>query len=210
MNSVKDLYKNYKNFKDKEIKIAGWVRTIRASKAIGFIEINDGSMFKNVQIVFEDIKIDNFQEVSRYGVGSSLTVEGIIILTPDAKQPFEINATKIILEGKSESDYPLQKKRHSFEFLRTIAHLRPRTNTFSAVFRVRSLASYAIHKFFQDKGFIYVQTPIITGSDCEGAGEMFRVTTLDEKAPPLDDKGEIDYSQDFFGKENKPDGQWSA
>jgi asparaginyl-tRNA synthetase len=201
MNSVKDLYKNYKNFKDKEIKIAGWVRTIRASKAIGFIEINDGSMFKNVQIVFEDIKIDNFQEVSRYGVGSSLTVEGIIILTPDAKQPFEINATKIILEGKSESDYPLQKKRHSFEFLRTIAHLRPRTNTFSAVFRVRSLASYAIHKFFQDKGFIYVQTPIITGSDCEGAGEMFRVTTLDEKAPPLDDKGEIDYSQDFFGKE---------
>ncbi|MCK5342944.1 MAG: asparagine--tRNA ligase, partial [Candidatus Heimdallarchaeota archaeon] len=201
MDNIKDLYKKYKNLSEKKVIISGWIRTIRVSKAIGFIEVNDGSLFKNVQIVFEDIKIDNFSKISKYGVGAAVTVEGTIVLTPEARQSFEINASKIILEGQSDNDYPLQKKRHSFEFLRTIAHLRPRTNTFSAVFRIRSLASYAIHKFFQDKGFIYVQTPIITGSDCEGAGEMFRVTTLDGENPPLNDEGKVDYTQDFFGKE---------
>lgn len=169
-------------------------------KNFGFIELNDGSFFKNIQIVF-DAKLGNFEEISKLAISSSLTVEGKLVLTPESKQPFEIHASNIIIEGLSSSDYPLQKKRHTLEYLRTIAHLRPRSNTFSAVFRVRSLAAYAIHKFFQDQNFVYVHTPIITGSDCEGAGEMFRLTTLDLNNVPKDKEGNIDFSRDFFNKE---------
>ena len=198
---VKQLYRETEKFADQSIKLSGWIRTIRASNAFGFIEVNDGSFFKNVQVVFES-ELENFKEVSKLAISSSITVEGVIVLTPGAKQPFEIKASKIIIEGHSHSEYPLQKKRHSLEYLRTIAHLRPRSNTFSAVFRVRSLAAFAIHKFFQEKSYVYVHTPIITGSDCEGAGEMFRLTTLDAKNPPLTEDGSVDYSQDFFGKES--------
>lgn len=197
---VKDIYRNTEKYVDQVITISGWVRTIRASKRFGFIEINDGSFFKNIQVVYEE-DLENFKEISKLNVSSSLVVEGKLVLTPEAKQPFEIKATKITIEGRSTPDYPLQKKRHSFEFLREIAHLRPRSNTFSAVFRVRSLAAYAIHKFFQERNFVYVHTPIITASDCEGAGEMFRVTTLDLNNIPRDEQGNIDFSQDFFGKE---------
>ena len=197
---IKQLYRETDKFIDKEISISGWVRTERVSKNFGFIELNDGSFFKNIQIVFDD-KLNNFEEISKLSISSSLTVEGKIVLTPEAKQPFEIHASNIIIEGLSSSDYPLQKKRHSLEFLRTIAHLRPRSNTFSAVFRVRSLAAYAVHKFFQEKGFVYVNTPIITCSDCEGAGEMFRITTLDLNNIPKDKDGNVDFSKDFFGKE---------
>ncbi|MFW5648508.1 MAG: asparagine--tRNA ligase [Candidatus Alkaliphilus sp. MAG34] len=197
---IKDIYRNSGKYGGQTIKIEGWIRTLRASKAFGFIEINDGSFFKNLQIVFEK-DLENFAEISKLSISTAIRVEGKLVLTPDAKQPFEIKATKVEIEGTSHRDYPLQKKRHSFEFLREIAHLRPRSNTFSAVFRVRSLAAYAIHKFFQERNFIYVHTPIITGSDAEGAGEMFKVTTFDFKNIPLNDEGNVDYTEDFFGKE---------
>ena len=197
---IKDLYKNAENYADTEISISGWVRTVRVSKVFGFIELNDGTFFNSVQVVFEEDKINNFKEIASLNVGSALNVKGVLVMTPDAKQPFEVKATEIEVEGASTPDYPLQKKRHSFEFLRTIAHLRPRTNTFSAVFRVRSLAAFAIHKFFNERGFVYTHTPIITASDCEGAGEMFKVTTLDLADVPKNEDGTVDYSEDFFGK----------
>ncbi|WP_414632526.1 asparagine--tRNA ligase [Clostridium sp. UBA4548] len=197
---VKQLYRETEKFAEKEVAISGWIRTLRSSKAFGFIEVNDGSFFKNVQVVFEDA-LENFKEIEKLSISSSITVIGNVVLTPEAKQSFEIKATKIVVEGESSSDYPLQKKRHSFEYLRTIAHLRPRSNAFSAVFRVRSLTAFAIHKFFQERGFVYTHTPIITGSDCEGAGEMFRVTTMDLNSIPKTEEGKIDYKQDFFGKE---------
>ena len=199
-NLIRSLYRNTDDFLSKDITISGWIRTLRASNAFGFIEVNDGSFFKNIQVVFDD-KLDNFKEISKLPINSSISVVGTLVATPDAKQPFEIQAKEVIVEGMSNSDYPLQKKRHTFEYLRTIAHLRPRTNAFSATFRVRSVAAFAIHKFFQEQNFVYTHTPIITGSDAEGAGEMFRVTTLDPKNPPLTEDGNIDYSKDFFGKE---------
>lgn len=208
---IKDLYRNSQNYVDQQVQISGWVRTIRDSKTFGFIELNDGSFFKGVQIVFDE-QLDNFKEIAKLPISTSISVEGDFVLTPQAKQPFEIKATSIVVEGTSNTDYPLQKKKHSFEYLRTIAHLRPRTNTFSAVFRVRSLASYAIHKFFQDRGFVYVHTPIITGSDTEGAGEMFRVTNLDLNNLPKNEEGKVDSTQDFFNKETNltVSGQLSA
>ncbi len=198
---IKEVYLKSSQLDGETVSICGWVRTLRDSKTFGFIELNDGSYFKNIQIVIEDEKLENFAQLCKLNVGASLRVEGTLVLTPEAKQPFEIKATRVLVEGESTPDYPLQKKRHSFEYLRTIPHLRARTNTFSAVFRVRSHIAYAIHKFFNDRGFVYVHTPLITGSDCEGAGEMFRVTTLDMNNLPKDDKGSIDYSQDFFGRE---------
>lgn len=198
---VKTLYRNQEEYLSKEIKISGWIRTLRASNAFGFIEVNDGTFFKNVQIVFDN-KIENFKEVSKLPISSSITVIGALVATPEAKQPFEIQAKEVIIEGMSNADYPLQKKRHTFEYLRSIAHLRPRSNAFSAVFRVRSVAAYAIHKFFQERGFVYTHTPLITGSDAEGAGEMFRVTTLDLNNIPKTEDGAIDFKQDFFGKES--------
>lgn len=197
---IKELFRNTPQYLDKTITVSGWVRTLRASNAFGFIELNDGSFLKNIQIVF-DQNLENFKDISKLNISSSIKVTGKLIATPQAKQPFEIQASEVVIEGLSSPEYPLQKKRHSFEFLREIAHLRPRSNTFSAVFRVRSLAAYAIHKFFQDRGFIYTHTPIITGSDCEGAGEMFRVTTLDFNNIPKNEDGSIDFSEDFFGKE---------
>lgn len=197
---VKSLYRNTSDYLNKEVSITGWIRTLRASNAFGFIEVNDGSFFKNIQIVFDN-NLENFKEISKLPISSSLKVVGTLVETPNAKQPFEIQAKEIIIEGISDSDYPLQKKRHTFEYLRTIAHLRPRSNAFSAVFRVRSVAAYAIHKFFQDRGFVYTNTPLLTGSDCEGAGEMFRVTTLDLNDIPKTEEGKVDYSKDFFGKE---------
>ena len=197
---IKSLFRNTEEYGGKEVTISGWVRTIRVSKNFGFVEINDGGFFKSLQIVIEPSKLDNYAAVSKLNVGAAITATGILELTPEAKQPFEMKADSIFIDGESTTDYPLQKKRHSFEFLRTIAHLRPRTNTFAAVFRVRSLIAYAIHQFFQERGFVYVHTPIITGSDCEGAGEMFRVTTLDPENLPLNKDGSVDYSQDFFGK----------
>jgi len=197
---VKQLYRESQKYLNEDVRISGWVRTVRSSKAFGFIELNDGTFFKNLQIVFDE-KLENFKQVEKLPISSSITVEGKLVETPGAKQPFEVHATKIIIEGMSSSDYPLQKKRHTFEYLRTIAHLRPRSNTFSAVFRVRSVAAFAIHKFFQEKGFVYVNTPIITGSDCEGAGEMFRVTTLDLNNIPRKEDGSVDFSEDFFGRE---------
>jgi asparaginyl-tRNA synthetase len=199
--TIKKLYRETETYVNQTIEITGWVKTVRDSKTFGFIEINDGSFFKNLQVVFEEDKISNFKDIAKLPIGSSIRVEGTFVETPQSKQPFELKAIKIGIEGYCTADYPLQKKRHSFEFLRTIAHLRPRTNTFSAVFRVRSLVAFAIHKFFQERGFVYVQTPIITTSDCEGAGEMFRVTTFDLKQVPEDVQGNIDYSKDFFGKE---------
>jgi len=197
---VKKIFRETEVYAGKTVKISGWIRTLRASNAFGFIELNDGSFFKSIQVVFEQ-NLDNFKEISKLSVSSSITVEGVLEVTPNSKQPFEIKAGSIIIEGLSSPEYPLQKKRHTLEYLRSIAHLRPRSNVFSAVFRVRSLAAFAIHKFYQQKGFVYVQTPLITGSDAEGAGEMFRVTTLDMKNPPLKEDGTIDYSKDFFGKE---------
>ena len=196
---VKEIYKDAASFDNKKVEISGWIRTIRASNAFGFIEINDGTFFKNIQIVFEEQILENYKEIASMNVGAALNITGTVVLTPEAKQPFEVKAEKIEIEGASTPDYPLQKKRHSFEFLRTISHLRPRTNTFSAVFRVRSLAAFAIHKFFNERGFVYTHTPIITASDCEGAGEMFRVTTMDMNDVPMEN-GEVDYSKDFFGK----------
>ena len=197
---IKQLFRETPQFLNQSIQVSGWARTIRDSKTFGFIELNDGSFFRNLQVVFDD-SLANFAEIAKLGAGSALTVEGKLVESPGAKQPFELKATRITVEGVSAPDYPLQKKRHSFEFLRTIAHLRPRTNTFAAVFRIRSLAAYAIHRFFQERNFVYVHTPLITGSDCEGAGEMFRVTTLDAANPPRDEQGKVDFSQDFFGKE---------
>ncbi len=203
MNDVqlRELHRNTAEYADKEIVVRGWVRTNRSSNKFGFIELNDGTFFKSVQVVYETDKIDNFNEIAKAPISSALMVKGVLVLTPDAKQPFEIKATEVVMEADSEADYPLQKKRHSMEFLREIAHLRPRSNTFSAVFRVRSLVAYAIHKFFQENDFVYVHTPIITGSDCEGAGEMFRVTTLDMENVPKTEDGKVDYSDDFFCKE---------
>lgn len=194
----RDLFKSPENYNEKEIAIEGWIRTIRDSKNFGFIELNDGTYMKNVQVVFES-HLENFEEVKKYSTGSAISVKGILVMTPDAKQLFEIKATEIVMEGESDPSYPLQKKRHSLEYLRTIAHLRPRTNTFSAVFRVRSLAAFAIHKFFNERGFVYAHPPIITASDAEGAGEMFRVTALDlDNIEKVD--GKTDYTKDFFGK----------
>jgi len=198
--SVKEIYADFKTNLNEKIKLEGWVRTIRASNKFGFIELNDGTFFNSIQIVFEE-NLDNFKQIAKLGVGSSIKVEGILTESQGAKQPFEIKSENIEIIGEASKDYPLQKKRHTFEFLRTIAHLRPRTNTFFAVFRVRSLLSYAIHSFFQERGFIYVHTPIITGSDCEGAGEMFHITTFDLNNVPKTQDGKIDYSKDFFGHE---------
>ena len=197
---IKEIYRDMAAFDGKTITVAGWARNIRASNAFGFIELNDGSYFKNLQVVLEDEKLSNYKEIAHQNIGCALIVTGVLVLTPDAKQPFELKAETVEVEGASTPDYPLQKKRHTMEYLRTIAHLRPRANTFNAVFRVRSTAAYAIHKFFQERGFVYVNTPIITGSDCEGAGEMFRVTTLDMNNPPRLEDGSVDFSQDFFGK----------
>lgn len=196
----KELFKTYETLAGKSVTVGGWIRTSRDSKTFGFIELNDGTTFKNIQIVFDD-QLENFQEVVKLQIASSLIITGKLLLTPDAKQPFEIKAEKIEIEGTSTAEFPLQKKRHTMEYLRTIAHLRPRSNTFSAVFRVRSVAAFAIHQFFQEQGYVYVHTPLITGSDCEGAGEMFRVTTLDLKDTPMTADGKVDTSLDFFGKE---------
>ncbi|MBR4079414.1 MAG: asparagine--tRNA ligase [Christensenellaceae bacterium] len=197
--NLKELFKNTKEYAGKEISIGGWLRSKRDSKTFGFLVINDGTYFDTLQVVYSD-KLDNFAEISKLNVGAALIVTGIVTETPGAKQAFEIQATKVEIEGASSPNYPLQKKGHSLEYLRTISHLRPRTNTFQAVFRVRSLCAYAIHQFFQERGFVYVHTPIITGSDCEGAGEMFQVTTMDLNNLPKNEDGSIDYSQDFFGK----------
>ena len=198
--TVREIFSDANKFSDQEVLISGWIRTIRSSNVFGFIEINDGTFFKNIQVVFESEFLDNYKQIASMNVGASLNITGTLVLTPEAKQPFEIKATKIEIEGMSTPDYPLQKKRHSPEFLRTIAHLRPRTNLFSAVFRVRSLAAYAIHKFFNERSFVYTHTPLITASDCEGAGEMFKVTTFDLDNIPHTDDGGIDFSKDFFGK----------
>lgn len=198
---LRELFRNTDKYQDKEITVRGWIRNNRSSNKFGFIELNDGSFFKSVQVVYEEEFIDNFEEISKAYVASALNVRGVVTLTPGAKQPFEIKAKEITVEATSTPDYPLQPKRHTMEFLREIAHLRPRSNTFAAVFRIRSIVSYAIHKFFQEQNFVYVHTPIITGSDAEGAGEMFRVTTLDMNQLPKTEDGKIDYSKDFFGKE---------
>lgn len=197
---IKTLFRDSNSYADQTVTVSGFVRTVRASNAFGFIELNDGTFFKSVQIVFESF-LENFEAVSKLNVSSAITVTGKFVLTPEAKQPFEIKAENIVIDGPSTPDYPLQKKKHSFEFLRTMPHLRPRTNTFSAVFRVRSILAYAIHKFFQERGFVYAHTPLITGSDCEGAGDMFRVTTLDLNDLPKTEEGKIDFSKDFFGQE---------
>ncbi|MBQ4100642.1 MAG: asparagine--tRNA ligase [Oscillospiraceae bacterium] len=195
------LYKDISLYEQKTVTVCGWVKTIRDSKSLGFIEINDGSCFKNLQIVFEESKVSNFKEIAKQNVGAALQITGDVVLTPTARQPFEIHANAIEVEGVSSPEYPLQKKKHSLEFLRTIAHLRPRTNTFSAAFRVRSVAAYAIHKFFNEQGFVYAHSPLITGSDCEGAGEMFRVTTLDLDNVPKNEDGTVNFKEDFFGKQ---------
>ncbi|MBQ3037012.1 MAG: asparagine--tRNA ligase [Lachnospiraceae bacterium] len=197
--SVRELFRNREQYLDKEIEVGGWVRSIRDSKTFGFIVLNDGTFFEPLQVVYHDT-MDNFAEISKANVGTALIVKGKLVATPEAKQPFEIQATEIVVEGASTPDYPLQKKRHTLEYLRTMTHLCPRTNTFQAVFRVRSLCAYAIHKFFQERDFVYVHTPLITGSDCEGAGEMFTVTTMDLNNVPKTEDGKVDYSKDFFGK----------
>ena len=198
--TVREIFAQPDAYMDKEVTVGGWIRSIRDSKTFGFIVLSDGTSFEPIQVVYHDT-MENFAEISKCNVGTALIVKGTLVATPQAKQPFEIQAETVTVEGASTPDYPLQKKRHSMEYLRTISHLRPRTNTFQAVFRVRSLIAFAIHQFFQEKGFVYVHTPLITGSDCEGAGEMFQVTTLDMKNPPLNEDGTVDYSQDFFGKE---------
>ena len=199
LTTVKELFSDREKYLDKEVQVGGWIRSIRDSKAFGFIVLNDGTCFDTLQIVYHDT-MENFAEASKLNVGAAIIVKGTLVATPEAKQPFEIQADQVLVEGVSNADYPLQKKRHSFEYLRTISHLRPRTNTFQAVFRVRSLIAYAIHKYFQEQGFVYVHTPLITGSDCEGAGEMFQVTTMDLANVPKKDDGTVDFSQDFFGK----------
>ena len=197
---VKSLYRKSEEYVGKKVCVAGWIRTARISKSFGFIELNDGSFFKNIQIVVDENKLDNFKKISKLAISSAILVEGELVKVDNAKNPIEIHATKLIVEGDSDSSYPLQKKKHTFEYLRTIAHLRPRSNTFSAVFRVRSVVAFALHKFFNERNFVYAHTPLITGSDTEGAGEMFQVTTLDMANPPLTEDGKIDYSQDFFGR----------
>ena len=197
---ISEIFADPKSFDKAQVTVGGWIRTMRAQKTFGFIELNDGSYFKSLQVVFEDGIVENYKDIAKQNVGAALIVGGTLVYTPDAKQPIELKASVITVEGASTPDYPLQKKRHSMEYLRTIAHLRPRTNTFSAVFRVRSVAAYAIHQFFQEQGFVYIHTPIITASDCEGAGEMFRVTTLDLTNIPQNEDGTVDYTQDFFGK----------
>ncbi len=199
LTTVKELFQNPDQYLDQEVTVGGWVRSLRDSKAFGFIVVSDGSCFNTLQVVFHDT-MENFAEIARLNVGAAIIITGTLVATPQAKQPFEIQASTVEVEGASAPDYPLQKKRHSFEYLRTISHLRPRTNTFQAVFRVRSLIAYAIHRYFQDQGFVYVHTPLITGSDCEGAGEMFQVTTMDLTNVPKNDDGSVDFSQDFFGK----------
>ncbi len=199
MINIRDLYKNRQDYLEQTVTIAGWVRSIRSSKNFGFIVVNDGTFFEPLQVVYHDA-LPNFAAVEKLNVGAAIVVTGKLVATPNAKQPFEVQSEEVVIEGESAPDYPLQKKRHTFEYLRTISHLRPRTNTFEAVFRVRSLAAYAIHKFFQERDFVYVHTPIITGSDCEGAGEMFRVTTLDLKDLPQTEEGDVEFSKDFFGK----------
>ena len=198
--SVRSLFKETDAYAGKQIKVGGWVRNLRASKNFGFINLSDGTFFSQVQVVYGS-ELANFNEISKLNIGAAVIVTGTLVLTPDAKQPFELQASEVFVEGPSTPDYPIQPKRHSMEYLRTVTHLRPRTNTFQAVFRVRSLIAYAIHKFFQERDFVYVHTPLITGSDCEGAGEMFQVTTLDLDNLPRTEDGQIDYSKDFFGKE---------
>lgn len=196
---LKDLYKNFKDYENKEVTVEAWVKTVRASKNFGFIEINDGSFFKNVQVVFNS-DLSNFAEVSKLTISSSIKVVGTVVVTENAKQPFEIHANTVDIFNLSDNQYPLQKKRHSFEYMRTIAHLRPRSNTFNAVFRVRSVLAYAIHQFFQERGFVYVNTPLLTSSDAEGAGEMFNVNSFDLANVPKNEDGSVDFSKDFFGK----------
>ena len=198
--TIRQLFAQMDALEGKELTVCGWARTIRDMKTFGFLELNDGSAFQNLQVVFADGEIDNFKEVARQNVGAAFVITGRVVLTPQAKQPLELRATSIRVEGPSTPDYPLQKKRHSVEYLRTIQHLRPRTNLFSATYRVRSVAAFGIHRFFQERGFVYVHTPIITASDCEGAGEMFQVTTLDLNDVPRTEDGGVDYAQDFFGK----------
>ena len=200
LTNIKQLFREQTSFADKEVTIGGWLRSNRDSKTFGFLTVNDGSFFESLQVVYSD-NLENFQAITKLNVGAAVICTGTIVATPNAKQPFEMQAKVVEIEGESTADYPLQKKRHSFEYLRTITHLRPRTNTFEAVFRVRSVAAYAIHKFFQERDFVYVHTPIITGSDCEGAGEMFQVTTMDLNNVPKNEDGSVDYSKDFFGKE---------
>lgn len=197
--NIREIFRNTSQYENKEVTIGGWVRSNRNSKKFGFIVVNDGTFFEPVQTVYSD-GLPNYEEIGKINVGAAVIVRGQLVPTPEAKQPFEIQAAEVIVEGTSSPDYPLQKKRHTFEYLRTISHLRPRTNTFEAVFRVRSLCAYAIHKFFQERDFVYVHTPLITGSDCEGAGEMFQVTTLDLNNIPKNADGSIDYARDFFHK----------
>lgn len=199
--TIRDLYRNKENYIGKTIQVGGWLRSNRDSKTFGFMVLNDGTFFETLQVVYDQNKLSNFQELTKLNVGSAVIVTGELVATPEAKQPFEIQATEVFIEGPSSADYPLQKKRHTLEYLRTIAHLRPRTNTYQAVFRIRSLIAYAIHTFFMERNFVYVHTPLITGSDCEGAGEMFRVTTLDMDNLPKTEDGKVDFTQDFFGKE---------
>ena len=200
LTSIRNLFREQEKYLDRTVTVGGWIRSVRDSKTFGFLVVNDGTFFEPLQVVYAD-KLENFAAISKLNVGAAVIVTGKLVATPNAKQPFEIQADEVVVEGESAPDYPLQKKRHSFEYLRTISHLRPRTNTFQAVFRVRSLIAYAIHKFFQEREFVYVHTPLITGSDCEGAGEMFRVTTLDMDNPPKTEDGKTDFSKDFFGKE---------
>lgn len=200
LTSIRDLFRNKEKYVDQTVTVGGWLRSVRDSKTFGFLVVNDGTFFEPLQVVYAD-KLENFAAISKLNVGAAVIVTGKLVATPNAKQPFEIQADEVVVEGESAPDYPLQKKRHSFEYLRTISHLRPRTNTFQAVFRVRSLIAYAIHKFFQEREFVYVHTPLITGSDCEGAGEMFRVTTLDLENLPMTEEGKVDATKDFFGKE---------
>ncbi len=199
LTDIRELYRSREKYLGTEVTVGGWVRSNRDSKNFGFLVINDGTFFEPLQVVYGE-KLSNFQELCKMNVGAALIVRGTVVATPDAKQPFEMQAEEVLVEGVSTADYPLQKKRHSFEYLRTISHLRPRTNTFQAVFRVRSLIAYAIHSFFVERGFVYVHTPLITGSDCEGAGEMFQVTTLDLTNVPRTEEGKVDFGQDFFGK----------
>ena len=198
--NIRDLYRDKEKYTDKEITVGGWLRGNRDSKTFGFLVVNDGTFFETLQVVYSDA-LPNFDAITKLNVGAAVIAKGTIVATPDAKQPFEMQASEIVIEGESTADYPLQKKRHTFEYLRTITHLRARTNTFEAVFRVRSVAAYAIHKFFQERDFVYVHTPIITGSDCEGAGEMFQVTTMDLNDIPRTEDGAVDYSKDFYGKQ---------
>ncbi len=199
LTNIRDLFRDKEKYLENKVTVGGWVRSVRDSKTFGFIVVNDGTFFEPLQVVYHDT-MENFARISRLNVGAAIVVTGTLVATPDAKQPFEIQADSIEVEGESTPDYPLQKKRHSMEYLRTITHLRPRTNTFQAVFRVRSLIAYAIHQFFQERNFVYVHTPLITGSDCEGAGEMFQVTTMDLNNVPKTEDGKVDYSKDFFGK----------